>query len=376
MISNLKLSNFKAFSKADLPLGKITLLTGLNSSGKSTVLQSIALVRQTFESHQGSVTVGAPNAGMPLNGDYVQLGTGRDILHEDFKEASPSIGIQLTSADGKAVTVEATYLSENDVLPLIEVPFSTFDQGDTAASVLNPGFQYLRADRINPATTYGRSYEMSVRRGSLGSNGEYTIDYLRHHQDDIVSPHLCHPREESHRLLAQVNAWLGEICPGVRITAESIDTTDLVRFGVQFVSPRRPISSERRPTNVGFGLTYVLPVIVACITAKPGSMILLENPEAHVHPRGQSAMARLASAAARDSQVVVETHSDHVLNGVRLQVKRGVLASSDVQIHYFHRPEGGTSEMASPKIDSNGMLSYWPEGFFDEWDESLEELLR
>jgi hypothetical protein len=124
--------------------------------------------------------------------------------------------------------------------------------------------------------------------------------------------------------------------------------------------PRHPVSATRRPTNVGFGLTYVLPIITACLTAKPGSMVLLENPEAHVHPQGQSAMARLTcAAAAAGAQLVVETHSDHILNGVRLAVKRGLLPPDGVALHYFRREDDGI-KIQSPAIGQDGMLSQWP----------------
>jgi len=131
----------------------------------------------------------------------------------------------------------------------------------------------------------------------------------------------------------------------------------------------------QRPTNVGFGLTYVLPVIIACLTAQPGAMILLENPEAHIHPRGQSAMARLTCAAAAiGAQLVVETHSDHILNGVRLSVKREILPAERVVLHYFRREDDGI-HVVSPIMGADGMLSEWPPGFFDEWDRSLDQLL-
>ena len=82
MIDRLTITNFKAFAAADLPLGPYTLLSGLNSSGKSTVLQALALLRQAFD--QDMLHDPDDSAGFPLNGDLVQLGTGRDVLHEDY----------------------------------------------------------------------------------------------------------------------------------------------------------------------------------------------------------------------------------------------------------------------------------------------------
>jgi predicted ATPase len=216
---------------------------------------------------------------------------------------------------------------------------------------------------------------MSVRRGFLGTRGEYAIDYLLHHQDDSVqSPALQYPGSST-RLLAQVEAWMGEICPGVRVQAAAIEQTDLARLGFQFAYSGQLVTNARRPTNVGFGLTYVLPVVIACLTSQPGALLLLENPEAHIHPQGQSAMARLTcAAAAAGAQVIVETHSDHILNGVRLSVKRGLLSAEEVMLQFFRRQDSGIG-IVSPGIGPDGMLSQWPEGFFDEWDRSLDQLL-
>lgn len=379
MISHMKITNFKAFASADIRFAPFTLLSGLNSSGKSTVLQALALLRQG----RGFLHDVDESGGLPLNGEFVDLGTRRDVLHEDYAVDSgrePEIGFRLTAESGIHYECRVRYGREDDYLQLSYLSPSTneFFEGDGEAAgftLFNAGFQYLRADRINPAVTYPRSEQMSVRRRFLGTRGEYTADFLRGYQDEPVEFVALHHKGASPRLLDQAEAWMSEICPGVRIQAAAIEQTDLVRLGFQFVRARQLTSDVRRPTNVGFGLTYVLPIIVACLTAKPGSMILLENPEAHLHPKGQSAMARLTCAtAAIGAQLVVETHSDHILNGVRLAVKNGVLPAEDVVLHYFKREDDGI-HIASPAIGPDGMLSQWPSGFFDEWDRSLDQLL-
>jgi len=380
MISDLKITNFKAFASAAIRLAPFTLLSGLNSSGKSTVLQALALLRQGKSSLQDMDEFG----GLPLNGEFVDLGTGRDVLHEDYEAepgVQPEIGFRLTADSEAHYECRVRYGPQDDYLGLSYLSPSVVDEfvddpeGADAFTLFNTGFQYLRADRINPAVIYPRSEQMSVRRRFLGTRGEYTVDFLRHYQDEVVQFTALHHNGASSRLLDQAEAWMSEICPGVRIQATEIEQTDLVRLGFQFARARQLTSYARRPTNVGFGLTYVLPIIVACLTAEPGSMILLENPEAHIHPQGQSAMARLTCAAAAiGAQVVVETHSDHILNGVRLAVKRGDLPAGDVALHYFKREDSGI-HIVSPAIGPDGMLSQWPSGFFDEWDRSLDQLL-
>jgi predicted ATPase len=325
------------------------------------------------------------SGGLPLRGELAELGTGRDVLHDRYVAeagATPEIGFRLLAPSGNERAWKFTYGADEDFLPLsycspdsADLPPEGLAGTDEEFSVFADGFQYLRADRINPAVTFPRSYEMSVRRGFLGTRGEYAVDYLLHHQDEVVEAEAVRYPGAPPRLLAQAEAWMGEICPGVRIQPAAIEQTDLARLSFQFTQPGELVSDPRRPTNVGFGLTYVLPVIIACLTASPGAMLLLENPEAHIHPQGQSAMARLTcAAAAAGAQVVVETHSDHILNGVRLAVKRGLLSAEDVMLQFFRREAGGI-EIISPGIGPDGMLSQWPEGFFDEWDRSLDELL-
>lgn len=379
MIDRLEITNFKAFASADIPLAPYTLLSGLNSSGKSSMLQALALLRQGIDSLHDP----EESAGLPLNGEIVELGTGQDVLHENYiagAQDEPEIGFRL-AAESSSFECRVWYGRDDDYLHLSYLSPSSLEDfvadGDSFEpfTLFKPGFQYLRADRINPAAAFPRSEQMSVRRRFLGTRGEYTVDFLRNHLEEPVPLGPLRHDAASPRLLDQAEAWMGEICPGVRIEAAVIEHTDLVRLSFQFASTGHPVSATRRPTNVGFGLTYVLPVIIACLTATPGSMILIENPEAHVHPQGQIAMARLTcAAAATGAQVIVETHSDHILNGVRLAVKREILPAKDVALHYFKREDDGIS-ITSPEIGSDGMLSEWPPGFFDEWDRSLDQLL-
>jgi predicted ATPase len=128
-----------------------------------------------------------------------------------------------------------------------------------------------------------------------------------------------------------------------------------------------------RPANVGFGFSYALPIVVAALTAAPGAVLIVESPEAHLHPAGQSAvgqfLARLASAGV---QTILETHSDHVLNGIRRAVaERGLLSPDDVIVHFF-----GADGAAQLTMRGSGALTEWPEGFFDQAEIDLSVLAR
>ncbi|MEU0519195.1 DUF3696 domain-containing protein [Streptosporangium sp. NPDC006007] len=369
MLDRLDVVNFKAFADARIPLGGFTLLSGLNSAGKSTVLQALALLRQ---SQVAGLLDDGTGSGFLLNGELVELGTGRDVLHENHIDTGgegPQIILSVVE-DGIVHTWTAAYGQENDLLHL--------DSGTThhSAGMFGPDFQYLKADRLAPSVSYPRSHEMAIRRGFLGCRGEHAVNFLRHRQDErLTSPQLHHPDARSTSLLDQTDAWMREICPGVNLQAATIEGTDLVRLGYRIGVAGLPTALSHRPTNVGFGLSYVLPIVLACLSAVPGSLILLENPEAHLHPRGQTMMATLAAAAvASGAQLIVESHSDHVLNGLRLAVKHGTLTDSAVKLLYFQRQRNGV-EILNPTLGPDGMISDWPPGFFDEWEHSLDQLL-
>ena len=164
----------------------------------------------------------------------------------------------------------------------------------------------------------------------------------------------------------------------MRIEPQAIAKTDFVTIRFGFGSRTGLTSSESyRPTHVGFGLTYTLPIVVGLVSTPPGGMILVENPEAHVHPSGQAMLGRLMClAAAGGAQVLVETHSDHVLNGVRIAAKDGLIDQDRLRLHFFVRGPAGRMHVESPIVEANGRLSRWPHGFFDQWDLDLDRLVE
>lgn len=369
MIESISLSNFKAFDDIELPLGTLTLLSGLNGTGKSSILQALALLRQSFESgnlQQGKIS---------LNGSLVEIGTGRDVLFQNFDRR------QLSIAVGIKTNQEVEYLEwttdvdlRADVLVAHEKPLDLLSE---TASLFNRGFQFLRADRITPSVTFPRSQHTVGHEHFLGARGEYTAHFLLRFRDLVVDELRRHHAEvKAISLLAQVNAWMQEFSPGVRLEPDELAMTDYVRLAYAYQGEGASYSEPMRPTNVGFGLTHVLPVLTACLAAPAGALIIIENPEAQLHPRGQTALGRLlALTAAGGVQVIVETHSDHVLNGVRLAVKGEDLAPTDVKLHFFSREQGHATTYESPAVDIFGRLSFWPDGFFDQWERSLDQLL-
>jgi predicted ATPase len=368
LINTIGLANVLAFQSVVVEARPLTLLSGTNSAGKSSLLHALALLRQ-------SDTARTLPESLLLNGELVQIGTGRDVLHSEPVELDGIDGVALRITLGTDEATQdwvAAYAVDADVLRLTAAPPVA-----RAGGLFHSGFQYLSADRIVPSVTYPKSHELVTVRRFLGVSGEYTPNYLGVHGDEPIDcVAAAHPHATSRTLLDQTNAWLDVLSPGTSLRVDDVEGTDLVRLIYERAGPQ--VKTEpHRATNVGFGLTYAFPVVVACLAAAPGSLLLIENPEAHLHPNGQAVLGHLcALAAAGGAQVVVETHSDHVLNAIRLAVKRRDLAADDVAVHFFTRTSGVLQpNLTTLAIGSDGMIAAWPSGFFDEWDRALDELL-
>jgi predicted ATPase len=378
MITSLYLKNFKPFKDQPLVFRPLTLLSGLNSTGKSSVLQSLLLLRQSYEQKLLEKT------GLALNGELVNIGTAQDALFEGAGKAD-QISFELVLDDDKKGIWSFNYDQELDVLNLTSPPVAPEVYESNLFSENN--FHYLQAERIGPRTFF-KMLDFPVRQlGKLGISGEYTTHFLSVNQDKLIpNSRLSHPNVKllkrglddpetpSKFLIDQVEAWMGEISPGTKIRLEPKPDIDLISVKYFYGD-----SNPYRATNVGFGISYTLPLLVAVLASPPGTLIILENPEAHLHPKGQSKMGELLALAANCGvQVVIETHSDHVLNGIRRVVHAGKLDHKDVQLHYFQRQEKeglAFTEVVSPHIKRSGRIDKWPDGFFDQMEKDLMELI-
>ena len=162
--------------------------------------------------------------------------------------------------------------------------------------------------------------------------------------------------------------------PGCVLAVEQVPRANAVTLGVRVSSD----TDFHRPVHTGFGLTQVLPIVVAALSASEEDVLLIENPEVHLPPAGQAAMGEfLGKVSSAGVQVMIETHSDHVLNGIRRAVKGGMLSSDNIALHFF-RPRSETDatgpQVQSPAIDSDGNIDSWPDGFFDQFDRDMNYL--
>lgn len=371
MLRTVTLTHFKCFQQLDLDCAPLNLLCGLNGMGKSSIIQALLVLRQSFETGE------LLNGRLVLGGERVDIGAGSDVVYEYATSNFLRFALQSDeAADGWELSF--AYSQTADQLSALthdsEVAPDYVPEAWRKLSPFGGDFLYINAERIGPRKFYPLS-DMFARRGDFGSSGEYAWNYLSHHQDETLA--VDDPRcaaGERRRLQDAVDQWLQEVHPGAHLELEEVTAADAILPGFKFDRPRDVQTSLYRATNVGFGLSYVLPVILALLT-RPGALCMIENPEAHLHPRGQTKLAELAVLAASIGvQVFVETHSDHFIDGVRIAVRDGLIAPEDTRFHYFER-EGNQTVVSSPQVDRDGRLSRWPAGFFDQHEENLARLL-
>jgi Uncharacterized conserved protein len=369
MIEKILLRNFKCFELQNLTLNGLTILTGLNGMGKSSVLQALLLLRQSYL--DGLL----PKIGLALNGTLVKMGTAKDVLYENAQSDNFDISIGWDDKINAQFTIQ--YNREADVL---KINPTTFAPQIFERIPFTDNFHYLQAERLGPRTTNVLSdYQVREHR-QLGTAGEYVEHFLHMFGDKVIKDSKLYKNELLPRdLKSQVQAWLNEISPGIELQLAIHNEMDIINLQYSFIAGKQR-SNAYRSTSVGFGITYILPVLVALLSSSAGNLVMIENPEAHLHPRGQFIIGELlARAASAGIQVIVETHSDHVLNGIRVSVHDGIIKPEDVTIHYFSKIEEEghmRSKVNSIVVDKDGRLDQWPEGFFDEWDKSLGRLLE
>ncbi|NEQ68647.1 MAG: DUF3696 domain-containing protein [Symploca sp. SIO2D2] len=455
MLKAIIVKNFKCFKEeVKFPLGQLTLLTGINGRGKSTMLQSLLLMRQSIEHNENG-------AQLVLNGSCVNLGSFNNIrnsnvsreesitfkyLHEGIGEIKANTRFKIFGSaqyyfeenyqddmvakisqiefDGD-ITVEYFNKLNNNIYDSIPYKINLVYKKSIHNSFLfnksiykyisdipeeekvkrisgiyahllkllpsgyivevespkgspsnkhriNPykslhfdKIHYISADRIGPQEFYLKS--TLTKFPNVGSKGEFTANLLNKNKDHLVNEQLC-LGEDAKTLATQTEEWLNQIFDGgkVEITSSKSNILELM-FNTSSSKDRF------RPANVGFGYHCVLPIVVSGLIAKPGEILIVENPEAHLHPKAQSRLAKfLAKVSSCGVQVFIESHSDHILNALRIAVLDKILNHENLKILYFQNKID--PPVVEIPVQPDGSIEEWPEGFFDQMDKDFERL--
>ena len=370
MLTRLELRFFKCFELLRLPLAPLTLLSGPNSSGKSSVLQALVLLHQTMREHEWSTR-------LALNGSGVHLGTVVDVVDEVNGRNGFEIGIAAEDSSCRwvfggdrremsmqvlRVSIDGQAKEAPETLRHLMPPSSDGSVVPLAARLR--GLTYITAERVGPQEAYPLEDPHDV---VVGAKGEHAVSVLHWGRDEPVLPTLAlagAPRT----LLRQVQVRMRTLFPGCAVELQQVPQTNAVTLGLRTSDE----TGFHRPIHTGFGLTQILPIAVAALSVNAGDLMLIENPEVHLHPAGQASIGLfLADVARAGVQVIVETHSDHVLNGIRRAVKTERLRPEQVLIHFFRPRSDDGAQVHSPTLDAAGNIDIWPEGFFDQFDKDM-----
>lgn len=389
MLERISIKNFKLFEKQVEfnHLRALNLLTGINGRGKSSFLQSMLLMNQSIVKNENTKS-------LVLKGENINVGTADDAKNSN-KSISETISLVFVNDQG---TFHYDFMPQgkgDDLIPVgyfkgkvsdLTIEATTRDEwynfqpvrlgGYLKLGKTLRGLQYVAANRIEPRLNYESDSPHRVK-----PNATNCVCVLHNHKDDTVRDEYLDVLGEvlpSWRRLGidadislggQVEYWLSKMFGETKVLTSYIKEADI--YTLQFKTLER--QGWFKPTNVGYGYSYVLPILVAGLNAPKDGILIVENPEAHLHPQGQSVIAKfLACIALSGVQVFIETHSEHILNGIRVLMRQSVLAPNDVSVKFFFDDEKFFKEII---INEKGEVQEWPQDFFDQEERDLDVLL-
>ena len=379
MLNSLHVKNFKSHRDTTIELGNLTLLAGVNSSGKSSLIHALLLLRQSF-------LKGRLDQGLDLNEPLCRIGTGQDALYR--LADSNILSIEIAAGESFRFAFDVEKALGGTFLPKCTYGENVAREKLAGLSLFNNDFQYVSSLRFGGRSHFEQyDYEVVEQHQvskSLGQ-GECVAHFLDHFGAEQSTNYLFNGND--YALADQVEFWLRRISDGITMEVKRSPTGGFdITYGYAYdgIKPFARLRAE----NVGYGVSHSLSVLVALLSAKPGSLVILENPEAHLHPGGQAELAKLISRVAQGGvQVIVETHSDHVVNGVLVATKwfesgtedekvRG-LDRKKVKIYYVDKDPDipAAAKAKEVKVETGGRLDFQPPGFFDQAEKDLCSLM-
>lgn len=326
MIKKMRIRAFKSIRDLSLNFSNLNLLVGTNSSGKSTCLQSLLLMTQNM----------VPGVDKPgLNGAYVSLGDFRENRNYNM----PGNAIQIdTWADDKE--------EPNHILRFVEdKENNTYKTQENNRSPYDLFFSkwgyihYISCHRIGVQDIYQKNLQ---KFSEFGVDGEYALSYLLRHEEDVLDANLCvEDGETVNTLFSQVNYWLKYIID-TELLLSDLQKTNYLQ--VKYNNNPANSSSEAlfcRPVNIGSGVSYLISILIACLGSKSYSeklhdCIIIENPEIHLHPKAQSRLCEFFYHVCKTGrQLFVETHSDHIFNGLRVGVANKMYDPELISVNFL-----------------------------------------
>lgn len=407
MFTRIRLTNFKAWEDTgDITLGPVTMLLGTNSSGKSTLIQSLLLLKQTVQSPDRSIQL---NLGGDEVNDLFSFGDFDDVLRQgttaprqfslslsfespqtsrinqgDFfcsygKNSAGGVVIQewvVETGDRKFKSIrrekgaysimvddesqprsKGRQLSPERSVSLSAEAIAILGQDGTVLEDLSLSIRrelenivYLGPLRRKPERDYVWN---KSKPGDIGSDGHRAIDVL------LASALM--KGDDQERIIERVSQWLSRMK-----VAEKLEVKQLGRSTrYELVVHRNGVEANLR--DVGIGISQILPVLTIAYFSPEGSTIILEEPEIHLHPLAQSVLAELFVEVSekRNVQFIVETHSEHLFRRMQTLIARQQITNSFATMYFIER-SGKSASLRALYVDEYGRVINWPEGFFGD----------
>ena len=348
MLETLKIKGFKSIDDQTFELKPLTVLTGLNSSGKSSVIQALLMLSSSV------------SKSTELNG-YIKKFSDFNEVRNKYTNAK-LISLYADEADG-AFSIEYKIFPQNEMGP--SVIFEVASGWRTLEFETN--LYYISSNRIGPEDL--ALYDNSIK---FGIDGKYVFGYFEQCKDKKVQDNLA-ANKDHNTLDGQVSYWL-EYILGIELR---VVTQKITQSNVKVAFDSENLKSIS-PFNLGAGNSYLAKILIMGLTCEQNNIFIVENPEIHLHPKAQSMLADffvfLANAGV---QVVVETHSEHLINRLRYAIYKKQINATNTNIYYKPSIK---EKFINIKIDNNGHFvdkdgekMEFPRNFFDA---TLGELLE
>lgn len=373
MLTQITLERFKCFNRLYMPLKPLTLIAGTNGAGKSSIIQGLLLLRQSCKDKDYDW-----KKKVVINGGLVDLEDAGKLLYINAEGDSSDIVLRIENDDTDEIAFNISPKQEKTTASCsVE---GDLDKAKNEWSLFSDDFVYLYADREQPRSKYIMTSEtrLDSRLGNRSaSNAAFLLASEVNNNKDIRIPNLKHESAMDSTVLRNVSAWISYIMGGnVSLTAKETEKDKEARLEYSIFN-NSGVEQQLSPLNMPFGHSYVLPIILAVLTAPSGSMILVENPESHLHPGAQLRMGEFLSiAAACGIQIIIETHSDHLMNGIRLSCRKRIISPEIIEMDLIGLDTDGYTHVRRPiQLNPDGTVKNLVPGFFDEWEKALTSLI-
>jgi hypothetical protein len=397
-ITRVAVEGFKSIvNRQEIEIGPLTILAGANSSGKSSIMQPLLLLKQTLEAtyDPGPLKIDGPNVRFTSSEQFLSKGRAPGLAASLTVEIElPGAAFRVTFQRGGAgleVVEQRTVLQKQE-----RIIRPGMSPREIAERMHQPELAGLSGLRVAPSRFFlgltstempwasGADWFVPLLRSTIhvpSLRGNPSRTYPRITRIDPIFPGtfldyfasvILHWQSEKSDQVQALDRDLDDIGLTEKVMAKALNEIEIDLQVSRIADSADMISIA----DVGFGVSQVLPVLVALHAADAGRLVYLEEPEIHLHPRAQTKLADvLADAAKRGVRVVAETHSSLVLRAVQTLVAKGDLPPELVRLHWFSRDREGVTRINPATLDANGAFGDWPEDFGDVALESEKEYL-